>query len=559
MQRLQYIVLLFVLAFESRAQNLIPNPSFEDHIGCPTGNGEVATRCIAWKQYNSPDYFHSCGTNGFGVPLVFAGNQVAAHGNAFVGMYVYNTLNGKEWVEAHIPAMQAGAKYELSMSVSLKENSGWATDNFGAFFYDKLPQTNINFSLTPQVSFAAQGVITDSVNWTRLMNTFTADSAYTSIIVGAFFDNSVINKISINPSVPYAYYFLDSIVLRQVSKIIVIDSGITSACAGDTINIPYTASPNITFNAGNQFSLQLSDASGSFASAVTIGSVISTTSGVIKAVIPETAAGTGYKLRIVSNDPNYTSDDDGSLLTIKPVPVVAASSNSPVCKGDTLKFMLQHSYAAAVYSWSGPGFSSTKQDPSIAGATVQNAGTYKVCTTVDGCVVWKELSVKVDEVPSFYLGGDTTICNYEELTIGTSQEGHSYLWNTGTTSGKLKVPASGTYALNVTNHCGSASDSIDVEIEQCDNCAFVPNAFSPNNDGLNDGIAPIIRCEISDYKFVIVNRYGEEVFRSTQTGEKWEGHYKGEPADVGTYFYFVQLTGPRNKQFLVKGDITLVR
>ncbi|WP_276133127.1 gliding motility-associated C-terminal domain-containing protein [Polluticoccus soli] len=562
MQRLHYFVLLLVLAFDAQAQNLIPNPSFEKNKGCPNSNGQVATHCSDWFQYlnNTPDYYHSCGTTGFSVPDAVVGYQQAAHGNAFVGVYVYGTTsNMKEWVAAQIPPLQKGANYELSMSVVLANSSGLGTDNLGAFFYNQLPAFGMDYSLIPQVSFLGQGVITDTLNWTRLVGIFTADSAYTNIVLGGFYDNSVVNKVPAGPSNTIAYYYIDSVVLKQVSKIIVVDPGITSVCAGDTIDVPYTASSNITFNPGNQFSLQLSDASGNFAPAITIGSLVSTTSGIIRAVIPATAAGTGYKVRIVASDPNYTSDDDGSQLTIKPAPIVTASSNSPVCKSDTLKFTLQHAYSTATYSWIGPGFSSTEKDPSVSNVTELHAGVYKVKTTVNGCAAWKELLVKVDDIPSFYLGADTTICNYEELTVGFSQEGHSYLWNTGATSGQIKIPGSGTYSIIATNHCGSASDSIAVEIEQCDNCAFMPNAFTPNNDGLNDGVAPIIHCEISDYKFIIVNRYGEEVFRSSQPGEKWNGLYKGQLAELGTYYYIVNLTGPRNKKFLVKGDITLVR
>src|ERR1044071_2360078 len=116
MRRLPYIVLLFVLAFNAQAQNLIPNPSFEKHTGCPTSNGQV-TLCNDWTPHNTSDYFHSCGSTGFNVPDVVTGYQQAAHGDAFMGLYTYlSTNNGKEWIETQIPELQTGAIYELSMS-----------------------------------------------------------------------------------------------------------------------------------------------------------------------------------------------------------------------------------------------------------------------------------------------------------------------------------------------------------------------------------------------------------------------------------------------------------
>jgi alpha-tubulin suppressor-like RCC1 family protein len=106
-------------------------------------------------------------------------------------------------------------------------------------------------------------------------------------------------------------------------------------CTGQNFSFQYTASG--TFNAGNIFTAQLSDASGSFASPVNIGSNSSTGSGTINSTIPLlTLAGTGYKIRVVSSNPAVTSADNGSILNIKSSPVVTAATNSPVCSGSQL-------------------------------------------------------------------------------------------------------------------------------------------------------------------------------------------------------------------------------
>ncbi len=86
-------------------------------------------------------------------------------------------------------------------------------------------------------------------------------------------------------------------------------------CAGASIAVPFTS--NGTFICSNTFTAQLSDASGSFASPVNIGSLVSNTSGTISATIPSnTPNGTGYRIRVVSTNPVVTGSDNGSNLNI---------------------------------------------------------------------------------------------------------------------------------------------------------------------------------------------------------------------------------------------------
>ena len=90
----------------------------------------------------------------------------------------------------------------------------------------------------------------------------------------------------------------------------------TTFCAGENITVNYTVAQGL-WNAGNTFTAQLSDASGSFAGATNIGSVTATTSGTIAATIPSgTTAGTGYRIRVVSDLPATTGDDNGTDLTV---------------------------------------------------------------------------------------------------------------------------------------------------------------------------------------------------------------------------------------------------
>lgn len=103
-----------------------------------------------------------------------------------------------------------------------------------------------------------------------------------------------------------------------------------------------------------------------------------------------------------------------------------------------------------------------------------------------------------------------------------------------------------TYNLRVTN--------IPTDIH-------LPNAFTPNGDGLNDRFAiipnnPNVRVE----DFRIFNRVGEEVFREGGLGAGWDGNFKGAPVEMGVYYWFVtyKVVGYSNV-FMLKGDVSVVR
>lgn len=113
-------------------------------------------------------------------------------------------------------------------------------------------------------------------------------------------------------------FLLSFIALIQTSFAQTITTGtITglSFCAGGTLNVPYTRVG--TFTGGNVFTAQLSDASGSFASPVSIGSLTTTNNGTIAATIPGgTSTGSGYRIRVVSSTPVVTGTTNASNLSV---------------------------------------------------------------------------------------------------------------------------------------------------------------------------------------------------------------------------------------------------
>lgn len=178
------------------------------------------------------------------------------------------------------------------------------------------------------------------------------------------------------------------------SNTITTDTGITgspfcvSASTGASVSVPFTSVG--TFNAGNVYTAQLSNASGSFASPVNIGTVTSTAnSGTIAATIPAgTAAGTGYRIRVVSSNPVVTGTDNTVNLTVQ---VPAAITTQP---STTVQNLCQGSAATALsvtatgttltYQW----YSNTTATTSGGTPVGTSSASYTPVTTATGTLYY---------------------------------------------------------------------------------------------------------------------------------------------------------------------------
>ncbi len=150
----------------------------------------------------------------------------------------------------------------------------------------------------------------------------------------------------------------------------------SSFCAGAALTVPFNATG--TFNAGNTFTAQLSNASGSFAAPVAIGTLNGTTSGQISATIPPgTAAGAAYRIRVVSSNPALVGLDNGLDLTVSTVPTatLSAGGSASICDGQSVT-LNANTGTGLIYTWRRNG----TVIPGALGASLQAtlAGAYTV-------------------------------------------------------------------------------------------------------------------------------------------------------------------------------------
>jgi gliding motility-associated-like protein len=88
---------------------------------------------------------------------------------------------------------------------------------------------------------------------------------------------------------------------------------------------------------------------------------------------------------------------------------------------------------------------------------------------------------------------------------------------------------------------------------------YVPNAFSPNKDGKNDLLKPIIRGYLATYRFTVYNRWGGQVFDSADPQKGWDGTLNGTPVDSGVFVWVLTGKDLLGVSFSQKGAVVLIR
>jgi len=270
-----------------------------------------------------------------------------------------------------------------------------------------------------------------------------------------------------------------------------------------------------------------------------------------------------------ATDGNGCSNSDSLLISIANLPVLtlgASANNAIYCLDALINLSVS---GASSYVWTGPNsFSSTSATPSIFNASIVNEGWYYVNgTDQNACLSSDSLFVSVEiSASAVVAANDSIICPGEPLALYSS-EGQSFQWegpqnfssnlqNTSITS--TQVANSGWYTVVVTDVNGcTASDSIQILIENNEDCLFIPTLLTPDLDGHNDsweitGIENFINAEVEIY-----NRWGNLLYYSSPYNNDWTGTVNrgatidgaDEKVPVGTYFYIIRLNNEEETSY----------
>ena len=261
----------------------------------------------------------------------------------------------------------------------------------------------------------------------------------------------------------------------------------------------------------------------------------------------------------VTNIYGCTQDATASL-SVNSLPTISLGPDQVICQGQTA------TVNASVASGTSVLWNSGLTGSSI---TIDSTGLYRATVTDgNGCKGRDTMLLTVVPLPTFNKSNDTTVC-FElignlALEVTTAVR-NNVVWDRGDLYPEIEVTEAGQYPFTVTNERNCEARDTIVITEKCISTFFIPNAFSPDGDGTNDiffgeGI------NIEDYEMYIFDRWGEEIFHTSDMHEGWDGTINGRPCQVDVYVYKIyysteedheDASGRRRRTKV--GTVTLVR
>ncbi|MBX2930966.1 MAG: gliding motility-associated C-terminal domain-containing protein [Chitinophagaceae bacterium] len=270
---------------------------------------------------------------------------------------------------------------------------------------------------------------------------------------------------------------------------------------------------------------------------------------------------------------NATANSNNVTITVHPniVPTIHITTNdSIICKGDNVYFTSSttHAGTSPSYQWTINNNNAGNHQNTFSTNSLDNNDAVR-CTIISSlpCTVPASsniIKITADEIPTLTTIPDTTIFSGSSVQLNANSTGNitSYLWtpNYKLSANNIISPiatplATTIYNLKVTTQGGCiANDKTIITVLEK---IVVPNAFSPNGDGVNDiweipGLSSFTNCTVD-----VFNRNGHIIFHSKGYSTPWNGSYNNKPVPIGTYYYIINT---HNKLVpVLSGSVTILR
>lgn len=240
---------------------------------------------------------------------------------------------------------------------------------------------------------------------------------------------------------------------------------------------------------------------------------------------------------------------DSFYVSYDPEPFTGLPTDTFYCPGSPGQLVLQ----PGNYRWSWP-------DSSTAAVYTPAVNENSVVLQLENhCGRFTEtINIHRLEIPDFP-EVDTVLCQSLLYIADFSWDAYTHIrWDDGDTSRlrEIRKVFSGTAAVN--HPCGDSWLEVNIQRERCDCNLFLPTAFTPNGDGLNDKYAPVFDCQSQTFEMSIFDRWGKVIFQTKDEKEAWDGTINGQPAEAGFYAVRVSLLGVASREIRVAGASLLL-
>jgi len=363
-------------------------------------------------------------------------------------------------------------------------------------------------------------------------------------------NTSVANPVA-TPAVPTTYYVAGTTAAGCVAK--------------DTVDVRFFTAPIITITQNTTIctntSVQLQVTGGN---AYNWSPAATLSNNTIANPVASPSNSTLYYATVTDgNNCNYL---DSVLVQIKPLPVFTINAPVGVCPQDSIRLLAT---GGTSYSWQPDiSLSNTSTSNPMASPTVTT--TYSVTISEPVCNISQTLSTSVTvlPLPSVTASRENDIdCTRDKCQL-MATGASSYSWSPALSLDNSNLPnpiaspqVTTQYLVTGTDINGCTDfDTVSVKVEGINKGGYyMPNAFTPNGDGLNDCFGISFWGVIQELDFSIFNRWGERVFYTTDRAKCWDGTFKGVKQDGNVFVYMIKAKTICESNVFRKGTFVLIR
>jgi gliding motility-associated-like protein len=226
---------------------------------------------------------------------------------------------------------------------------------------------------------------------------------------------------------------------------------------------------------------------------------------------------------------------DSVVVSYDSLPDFSLGADTFLCYNEVLLLDATVPFEDATYEWNTGSTASTLE----VNNNVTN--TYSVNVTNHCGNSSDAIYIEYSLYPEDILAGRYEVCFGVPIILDASAIEGTYVWKNGTTNSTYDVLSPGIYWVTVTDDdgCWVASDTTEVDVIECACPLFVPSAFTPNSDGLNDEFEVVYDCDPYDFHLDIYDRWGGIIYTLHYPEQKWDGKVDGLAMPAGIYHYRV--------------------
>lgn len=243
---------------------------------------------------------------------------------------------------------------------------------------------------------------------------------------------------------------------------------------------------------------------------------------------------------------------DTATVSVYSLGSAGLPNDMEICFPDTV-FLTTNVVGATSYLW--------QDNSTLSTFNVMTPGTYFVDVTLTNCHIYDTVNIAQKYLNVNLLPDTAWFCIGEDVLVKANLDNAIYLWSTGSIAQFEVFNAVGTVSLFANQAGCTAADTMDITEVTCYCNIFVPNSFTPNNDHQNELFQPIICPELNFYTMTIFNRWGQEIFRTSDPFAGWDGKHGGKDAPVGIYTYMINYDSYAvyENEKTVRGQVNLIR